>query len=61
LKKSSGKEKTLRNVDQKSIFASQRNTLTEFYPLSGKEVLNRIQDHDRPRQLIRNLAGKEGR
>jgi hypothetical protein len=59
LKKSSGKEKTLRNVDQKSIFASQRNTLTEFYPLSGKEVLNRIQDHDRPRQLIQNLPGED--
>jgi len=46
-------------VDQKSIFVSQRNTLTEFYPLSGKEVLNRILEHDRPSQLIQELPGED--
>jgi hypothetical protein len=59
LKKSSGKAKTSGSVDQKSVFVAQRNALTEFYPLSGKEVLDRVLEHDRPRQLVQNLAGED--
>lgn len=59
MKKPSGKIKILSKADQKSIFASRRNTLTQFYSLSGKEVLNRILEHKRPRQLIQNMPGED--
>jgi hypothetical protein len=59
LKKTSGKEKPLDSVDEKSLFASQRTALTELYPLSSKEVLNRILEHDRPRQLVQELPSED--
>jgi hypothetical protein len=59
LEKASDKGKALGQVDQKSVFASQRDTLKEFYPLSGKEVLDRILEHDHPRQLIQNLPDED--
>ena len=59
MKKTSGKEKPLDSVNQKSLFVSQRTALTELYPLSSKEVLNRILEHDRPRQLIQELPGED--
>lgn len=59
MKKTSGKEKPLDSVDEKSLFALQRTALTELYPLSSKEVLNRILEHDHPRQLVQELPSED--
>ncbi|MFZ0450566.1 MAG: DUF6178 family protein [Desulfatiglandaceae bacterium] len=40
----------------RSMPAEQENSVKALYPLSGKETLDRILDHPKPRALVRGLA-----
>ena len=49
------KDEKTRNANGQKLTIRNRSVLRSLYPLSGKEVLNRVLDHESPRQLIQQL------
>lgn len=50
-----GRQKTRNRKDQKTLSPYRGSLLKAIYPLSSKQALERILDHENPRSLIRKL------
>ncbi len=59
MKNTSDQERSPTGKDRKSLIQSRQAALGELFPLSGKEILDRIAEHDNPVQFIQQLPSED--
>ncbi len=52
-------EKTLNDTDLSVVSAHRAETIQALFALSGKRILEKILDHDNPRQLVGHIPGQD--